>query len=206
MSASGVRSMSTTSSAWSRTLVGEGLAHAHARELGHLVVERLEVLDVDRGEHVDAGLQHVLDVLVALGVLEAGGVGVGELVDQAELRRALEDGRQVHLLQPGAAVLDAPARELLEPLGLRERYRPGRASPGRRRRRRGPRLLGLALLEHPVGLAHPGRHAEEDLVAAAALAPWAPDSAPARQAPSRLCTMRSISLMPMNGAISPPSP
>ena len=33
------------------------------------------------------------DVLEALGVLEPGGVGVRELVDQAQLRRALEDGR-----------------------------------------------------------------------------------------------------------------
>ena len=52
------------------------------------VVERLEVLDVERREHVDAGGEHVLDVLVALGVLEPGGVGVRELVDQADLGRA----------------------------------------------------------------------------------------------------------------------
>ena len=67
--------------------VGERLAHAHAGELGDLVVERLEVLDVDGREHVDAGGEHVGDVLVALGVLGARRVRVRELVDQRELRR-----------------------------------------------------------------------------------------------------------------------
>ena len=52
-------------------LVGHGLAHLDAGQLGHLVVERLEVLDVDGGEDVDAGVEDVLDVLVALRVLEA---------------------------------------------------------------------------------------------------------------------------------------
>ena len=65
--------------------VRDRLAHADAAELGDLVVERFEVLNVDRGEHVDPGGQNILDVLVALGVLEPGRVGVGQLVDQAEL-------------------------------------------------------------------------------------------------------------------------
>ena len=68
--------------------VGDRLAHAHAAELGDLVVERLEVLDVDGGEHVDAGVEQVLDVLVALVVLEARRVGVRQLVDEAQLRAA----------------------------------------------------------------------------------------------------------------------
>ena len=44
------------------------------------------MLDVDGGEDVDAGRADVGDVLVALGVLDTGDVGVGELVDQAQLR------------------------------------------------------------------------------------------------------------------------
>ena len=74
-------------------LVGQRLAHTHAAVLGRAVVERLQVLDVERREDVDAGLEHVLDVLVALAVLDPGRVGVRELVDQAQLRRAGEDGR-----------------------------------------------------------------------------------------------------------------
>ena len=167
MSASGVRSISTTSSASPSTRVGHRLAHAHAGQLGHLVVERLEVLDVDGREHVDPGGEHVGDVLVALGVLDAGGVGVRQLVDQAQLGRAREHAGQVHLLEAGAAVRDAPARDQLEAVGERGGRRlaavgleqpDGDVAAGLG--------LGLALLQHAVGLADPGRHAEEDLVVA----------------------------------------
>ena len=91
--------MRTTSSALGEDRVGDRLAHAHAAELGDLVVERLEVLDVQRREHVDAGVEHVRDVLVALGVLEPGRVRVRELVDQAQLGGASQDRGQVHLLE-----------------------------------------------------------------------------------------------------------
>ena len=57
-----------------------------------------------------------------------------------------------------------------------------------------PRLeLRVPLLQHPVRLADAGGHAQEDLV----MAP---------HAPRRLWTTRSISLMPTNGAIRPPTP
>ena len=46
--------------------VGEGLAHAHPGQLEDRVVEALEVLDVDRRDDVDPGVQDLLDVLVAL--------------------------------------------------------------------------------------------------------------------------------------------
>ena len=66
ISASGVRSIEHDLVGLGQHAVGHRLAHAHAGELGDVVVERLEVLDVDRGEDVDAGVEHVGDVLVAL--------------------------------------------------------------------------------------------------------------------------------------------
>ena len=99
-------------------------------------------------------------------------------------------------------MLGAQARHDLEPLG--------------ERRGLGPvvRLevadhdvaaLGLRLppfLEHPVRLADAGRHPEQDPVV-----PRTRTSRPrALYAPKRLWTIRSISLMPMNGRIMPPSP
>ena len=90
-------------------VVGDRLAYAHTSELGDRVVERLQVLDVERRQHVDSGIEHVVDVLVSLRVLEARRVGVGELVDQAQLGRPHDDPRQVHLLDLGAAVLDPAA-------------------------------------------------------------------------------------------------
>jgi hypothetical protein len=56
------------------------------------------VLDVDGAVHIDAGIQQLLDVLVALGVAAAGNVGVGELVDQNEARPPLESGVDVKLV------------------------------------------------------------------------------------------------------------
>ena len=76
--------------------VGDRLADPHAGQLGDLVVQRLQVLDVDGREDVDSGREHVGDVLVALRVLDAGSVGVGELVDQGQLgARRSSAGRSI---------------------------------------------------------------------------------------------------------------
>ena len=144
-------------------LVGHGLLLAHPGDPLDHVVERLEVLDVHRGEHVDPGLEQVLDVLPALGVPRARGVGVGELVDQHHLgaagehrvdvqlgrarrrgtttvRRGTTSRPSTHLRGLGPAVgLDQPDDDVGAPLGA---------------------AVGLA--EHGVGLADPGRRAEVD--------------------------------------------
>ena len=73
--------------------IGHRLAHAHARDLGHDVVQALDVLDVDGGVDVDAVFQQLLDILVALGVAAAGNIGVRQLVDQDEPGRRLSARR-----------------------------------------------------------------------------------------------------------------
>ena len=60
-------------------------------------------------DDVDPGVEQVFDVLVALGVARARGVGVGELVDQADGRPACQDRVDVHLAERDAAVLDRRA-------------------------------------------------------------------------------------------------
>ena len=147
--------------------VGNGLADADAAQLGHLVVERLEVLHVDRREDVDARVEQVLDVLVALAVLEPRRVGMGQLVDQGELGLAAQDGRKVHVAEVGAPVGDAPLRHHRQPLGQRLRLlapvgleQPDdHVAPGL--------LLGVTLEQHAVGLADPRGHAQVDRVVAA---------------------------------------
>ena len=144
--------------------VGHGLANPDPGQLGDLVVEALEVLHVDGREHVDPGGEHVLDVLVALGVLEPGSVGVRQLVDQGQLGRAADDRRQIHLLEHRVAVRHAPPRDRLEPFGLgnglqaavRLEVTDHDVTP----------VLGLrlALAQHLVGLADAGGHPQEDLV------------------------------------------
>ena len=99
--------------------VRHGLAHADVRDLRDDVVQALDVLDVDGGVDVDAVAQQLFDVEIALGMAAAGRVGVGELVDQHDLRPAGDDGVEVHLLEPLALVFDAPARDDLEPFEQR---------------------------------------------------------------------------------------
>ena len=79
--------------------VGDRLADHDAGDLADQVVEALQVLDVESGVDVEAGGQQLLDVLPALGVARAGGVGVGQLVDQQDRRMAAD--------QSGAAVAGA---------------------------------------------------------------------------------------------------
>ncbi len=150
--------------------VGHRLAHADARDLRDHVVEALDVLDVERGVDVDAGGEQLLDVEVALGMAAAGRVGVRKLVDQHQLGTARQDGVEVHLLERAALVVDAPARDELEPGDQRFGLAPsmrlddtdgdiGALAP-----------LGLRRFQHLEGLADPGRRAQEDLQLAAALA------------------------------------
>ena len=96
--------------------IRHGLAHAHMRDLGDHVVEALDVLDVDGGVDVDAVVQQLLDVEVAFGMAAAGRVGMGQLVDQHNLRTPRNDGVEVHFLEPLPLVFEAPAGNDLEPV------------------------------------------------------------------------------------------
>ena len=162
----GVMSIRTTSSAAPMHRVGNRLADADAGQLGDLVVEALEVLDVDGREHVDPGGEHVLDVLVALLVLDPGAlVWASSSIRHSSGRRRRIAG-QVHLLEHRVAVGDAPARNHLQALGLGDRLGPAVRLEVADHDVASRLGLGLALLQHPVGLADAGGHAEEDLVIA----------------------------------------
>ena len=156
--------MSTSSiwSAWRDDPVGDRLALLDAGDPLDDVVERLEVLDVDRRDDVDPGVEQLVDVLPALVVARAGHVGVGELVDQHPFRAAAEDGVDVHLLERRAAVLERAPWDDLEVADLLGGARPavGLDEPdddvGA--------ALGAApaLVEHGERLADAGRGAEVD--------------------------------------------
>ena len=79
--------------------VGYALPYFDARHARDDLLDGLEVLDVDGRHDGDPGREDVLDVLIALLVLDARDVGVRELVDQHDLGLAGEDRRQVHLLE-----------------------------------------------------------------------------------------------------------
>ena len=63
------------------------------------------MLEVDGGDDADAAVEQFLDVLPALRIAAAGRIVVGQAVDQADLRVAAEDGREVDDLVGAAGVL-----------------------------------------------------------------------------------------------------
>ena len=93
---SGGASTSSISSAVRRNAVGHAVARAFAGDALDVVLLLGDVLQVDRGDDADAVLQQFLDVLPALLVPAAGRIVVSQTVDQADLRMAADDRRQVH--------------------------------------------------------------------------------------------------------------
>ncbi len=67
------------------------------------------MLDIQRRIDVDSGRQQILDVLIAFDVAAAGNVGMGQLVDQNQLRPPRQDGFQIHFLELPAAIVDGLA-------------------------------------------------------------------------------------------------
>jgi hypothetical protein len=101
--------------------VGHGLAHAHAGDPVDHVVEAFQVLDVDRGADVDAGVEQFDHVLPAAFVAAAGRVAVRQFVHQRQPGPAREQGVEVEFLQRAALVFDALARQDFEPFDQPQR-------------------------------------------------------------------------------------
>ncbi len=79
------------------------------------------MLDVDRRIDVDPRSEQFLDVLMALGMAAARRIGMRQLVDQREARRAGDQRIEVHLVQRPPLIGDGEARQNLEPAGQRVR-------------------------------------------------------------------------------------
>ena len=86
--------------------IRDGFAHDDAGDGADHRREALDVLDVERRDHVDFGGENFLDVFVALAVFAAGDVGVGEFVDQDDFGMSRDDGVDVHFLEHRAFVLE----------------------------------------------------------------------------------------------------
>ena len=118
------------------------------------------MLDVDGGNHVDAGVEQLEDVFVPFLVRGSRRVRVGQLIDDRELRTTFLDGLQVHLLQGDAAVLDLALGQLLDVADARQGVGPAvRLDEGDDDIRPLPLQL-VGVLEHLVGLAHAWRRTD----------------------------------------------
>lgn len=143
-------------------LVGDGLLLPHPGYRLHDVTQGLQVLDVDGGDHVDAGLEEFLDVLPALGVAGAGHVGVGEFVHERHGGRPVQDGVDVHLREDGRAVLDVAAPDLLQAVQQHLRARPVVVLHERDDAVRAPLHPAVGLGQHRVRLADAGCRTQVD--------------------------------------------
>ena len=129
------------------------------------------MLDVEGGEHVDAGIAQFLDILPAFGMAAAGGVGVGQLVDQRHLRPASQRRIEVEFGEGMGAMHNDLARQNLE--GRGEGHRFGAAvgfdDAGHHIPALGQHMRALS--QHFIGFAHARRGAQKYLEAAPRLAP-----------------------------------
>ncbi len=162
-------------------LVGDGLALADAGDRLDDVVERLQVLDVDRRDDADAGVEQVLDVLPALLVGGARHVGVGQLVDQHDLGRPGQDARTSISSCDVPRWSIAPPRDDLEVPDLLGGVHPAVGLDEADDDVGAPRGPPPPLVEHRERLADAGRGAEvdpQDALAASSRTPR-PQCAPA---------------------------
>lgn len=145
------------------------LADADARDLGDDIVQAFDVLDIHRRIDVDAPVQQLENVEIALRMTAAGRIRMRQLVDQGEPRPALQHRIEVHLLQRLPLVGDLRSRDDLEiadqSLGFLAPVRLDDADDN---------VLavdpaGVAGDEHLVGLADARRGSQEDLQTAARL-------------------------------------
>ena len=121
-----------------------------------------QMLDVDRGENIDAGVEEHGDVLPALGIPAARDIGMGVFVHNRGPRRPGQDRVEIHLLKLRVPVGQPPGRDDFESL----QQRPRLAAAVVHGERDDDVLAALAepvgFFEHLVGLAHTRRGAQED--------------------------------------------
>ena len=98
--------------------VGHSLAYQGPCGLGDDLIETFDVLDIQRGENIDARFDQLLDIEIALGISRARHVAVRQLVDDDEIRPPFEKRVEIHLFERMLLLLDRFARDYLKPAQL----------------------------------------------------------------------------------------
>ena len=94
--------------------IRDGLSLLDTRDRHHHIRQRFKVLDVDRGDDVDAGIEQRLNVLPTLFVATARNIRVRQFIDERHRRLPGEDRLEIHLLEVGAPIFKLSARYDLE--------------------------------------------------------------------------------------------
>src|SRR6516162_7005130 len=95
--------------------IGNRFAHPNVGNLRDDVIKTFDVLNIDGGVDVDTVAHQLFDIEVAFRVAAAFGIGVGEFVDQNDLRMTRNDRVEVHLGERLAFIFDMAARNDFEP-------------------------------------------------------------------------------------------
>ena len=127
------------------------------------------MLDVERRPDTDARVKEFLDVLPALGMAAVRCVGVGEFVDDDQLGLARQRPIQIEFLDRASVVFDLMPRQDFEPLDERARLDAAMSLHEPDDDIDPFVFQAPRVLQHGVGLADPGRSAEEDLQPARSL-------------------------------------
>ena len=147
--------------------VGHRLADPDARDLRDDIIQALDVLDVERRMHVDAGREQFLDILIALRVARARRIAVSEFVNERQGRASRQQGIEIHLVDDAVMVGDPSARNDLEAFDQGLGFAPSVGLHDTDHHVDPILETSSADRQHLVSLADPGRGAKEDLEAAA---------------------------------------
>ena len=143
------------------------LAHHDAGDLLHRVAAAFDVLNIQRGEDVDAGLEQLDDILITFWVARTGSVCVRQFIDHREARMPEQDRVEIHLGERRAAVFQLRARRDRQAVDERFGFCSSVCFHNPNHDLAVVALLLPSRLQHGVSLADAGTHPEENLEPAA---------------------------------------
>src|ERR1019366_1165691 len=147
--------------------VGDGFANLDRGDSLDEVVEAFQVLDVERPDDVDAGIEQLEHVLVAALVVTVRRVRVGKLVDQRDFGRALENLVEAHLFDDDATILDLAQRYHFQVVNQRGRIGATMGFDESDDDVDATLFERVGFFEHAIGLADASRETDVELEAAA---------------------------------------
>ena len=96
--------------------VRDGFTHDHAGDLLDNISQAFQVLDIDGGIHIDAGIQDFLHIQVAFGMAHGRRIGMGQLIHNHKTRMASQNDIQIHFRKNRAAITNLAAGEHFQAL------------------------------------------------------------------------------------------
>ena len=138
------------------------LPDGDAGDGGHRIVQTFNMLHIDGGIDIDAGLQQLVHILIALFMPGAGGVAVGQFVHQNEPGLSLQRPVQIKFPKENIPVGYIFHRNLLQIVYQLHRLRAGVRLDIAHHHINALTLCGMGGFQHGIGLADAGGVAEKD--------------------------------------------